>query len=320
MKTLKIGNIKLKNPLFLAPMVDVTNLPYRLICRKAGASMAYTEMLYISQILHENSHTKNLMKTSKEDKPIGIQITGNSVEEFKKVIPYLKEYDLVDINCGCPSIKITGNQAGSYLLKNPDKIASIIKILKSANLTVTAKIRLGFKENNVLKVARAIEKAGADALTLHARLAIHGRSIPADWNQIKKVKQSLGIPVIGNGDIFNGKDAEEMLEIADGAMLARAAIGDPLVFQRILKYLKTKKEPEFNFKQSIKQFQLYLRLAKEYNLIDVPRIKYLGSNFIRNIQGAAKLRNQLMHLNSFEEIEEFYQKNITYNNVFTSES
>lgn len=305
MKSLKIGNIKLKNPLFLAPMVDVTDLPYRLICRKAGASMAYTEMLYISQILHENPHTKNLMKTSKEDKPIGIQITGNSVEEFKKAIPYLRKYDLVDINCGCPSIKITENQAGSYLLKKPDKIASMIKTLKKADLTITAKIRLGFKTNNVLKLSKTIEKAGADALTLHARLAIHGRSIPANWDWIKKVKKQIGIPLIGNGDIFNGKDAEEMLEIADGAMLARVAIGDPLIFQRIIRYLKTKKEPQFNFKKNIKQFQLYLKSAKKYNLIDIPRIKYLGSNFIKNSHGAAKLRNQLMHLNSFDEIEKF---------------
>lgn len=308
MKSLKIGSIKLKNPLFLAPMVDVTDLPYRLICRKAGAAMAYTEMIYISAILHKNPKTQNLMKTSKEDSPIGIQITGNSINEFKKVIPHLKPYNLVDINCGCPSIRITGNQAGSYLLKNPNKISSIIKILKQADLTVTAKIRLGFKTNNVLKVSKTIEKAGADALTVHARLAVDGRSVPAQWNWIKKVKQSLGIPVIGNGDIFNEKDAEKMLEIADGAMLARSAIGDPLIFKRTLKYLETKREPQFNFKQNIKSFQKYLKLAKKYNLIDIPRIKYLGSNFIKNTQGAAKLRNQLMQLKTFEEIESFVKR------------
>ncbi len=254
MKSLKIGNIKLKNPLFLAPMVEVTDLPYRLICRKAGAAMAYTEMFYISQILHENKKTQNLMKTSKKDKPIGIQITGNTPEEFRKVIPYVKPYSLIDINCGCPSLTITGNQAGSYLLKHPEKISQMIKILKEADLTVTAKIRLGFKKNNVLKVSKAIEKAGADALTLHARLATHGRSIPANWKWIKKVKKSIGIPLIGNGDIFTGPDVEKMLEITDGAMLARAVIGDPLIFTRILKYLKTKKEPLFNFKKNIKSF------------------------------------------------------------------
>jgi len=303
MKSLKIGNIKLKNPLFLAPMVNVTDLPYRLICRKTGAAMAYTEMIYISAILHKNTKTQNLMKTSKEDSPIGIQITGNSINEFKKVTPHLKPYNLVDINCGCPSIRITGNQAGSYLLKYPEKISKMIKILKQADLTVTAKIRLGFKTNNVLKVSKAIEKAGADALTLHPRLAIQGSSIPAQWEWIKKVKNSIGIPIIGSGDIFNGKDAEKMLEIADGAMLARSAIGDPLIFQRILKYLKTKKESEFNFKQNIKRLQEYLKLAKEHNLIDIPRIKYLGSNFIKNTRGASKMRNRLMQLRTFEEIE-----------------
>jgi len=305
MKSLKIGNIKLKNPLFLAPMVEVTDLPYRLICRKAGAAMAYTEMFYISQILHENKKTQNLMKTSKKDKPIGIQITGNTPEEFRKVIPYVKPYSLIDINCGCPSLTITGNQAGSYLLKHPEKISQMIKILKEADLTVTAKIRLGFKKNNVLKVSKAIEKAGADALTLHARLATHGRSIPANWKWIKKVKKSIGIPLIGNGDIFTGPDVEKMLEITDGAMLARAVIGDPLIFTRILKYLKTKKEPLFNFKKNIKSFQEYLKLAKKYNLIDIPRIKYLGSNFIKNTQGASKIRNKLMQLKSFEEVESF---------------
>ena len=305
MKPLTIGNIKLKNPILLSPMVDVTDLPYRLICRKAGASMAYTEMLYISAILHENKKTKDLMKTSKEDSPIGIQITGNSIEEFNKVIPHVQNYNLVDLNCGCPSLKITGNQAGSYLLKHPEKIGKMIKILKNANLTVTAKIRLGFKKNNVIRVAKEIEKAGADALTLHARLAIHGRSIPADWNWIKKVKSQTGIPIIGNGDIFNGKDAEKMLEIADGAMIARAAIGDPLIFKRILYYLKIKKELKLNFKQNIEYLKLYLKLAKKQNLIDIPRIKYISSNFIKNIPQASKLRQNFMQLKSFDEITEF---------------
>ena len=198
LKSLKIGKLKLKHPIILAPMVDVTDLPYRLICKKAGASLAYTEMLYISAIIHENEKTKKLMKTIPSEKPVGIQITGNSPEEFKKAIPYLKNYSLVDINCGCPSLRITGNQAGSYLLKNPEKISEIIKILKSAGLTVTAKIRLGFDKNEAVKIAKTIEKAGADAITVHARLAIHGNEVPADWEQIKNVKKAVKIPVIGN--------------------------------------------------------------------------------------------------------------------------
>jgi len=151
---MKIGKLKLKNRLFLSPMVDVTDLPYRLICKDAG--MRYTEMLYIDAILHDNPKTKRLMKTSREDKPVGLQITGNSVKEFDEFVKSgkWKPYDLIDLNCGCPSLRITGNEAGSYLLKNPGKIGEMIRILKKTGKPVSVKIRLGFKKNNVLEVAR----------------------------------------------------------------------------------------------------------------------------------------------------------------------
>jgi tRNA-dihydrouridine synthase B len=307
MKQLVINNLKLKNPILLAPMVDITDLPYRLICRKFGCSLAYTEMLYISAILHENQKTKNLMRSSPEDKPLGIQITGNSINEFKKVVPYLKKYDLTDLNCGCPSIRITGNQAGSYLLKNPGKISEMIKILKSKDLTVSAKIRLGYKKNNVIKIAKTIEKAGADALTLHPRLATQGKSIPADHRYTKKLKSILSIPLIANGDIFTPKKAESLLDFADGIMIARGAIGNPLIFKQILHYLRTKKHLSLSSeqiqKQNINQFQEYLQLTEKHNLIDINRIKYLGSNFIKSFHNAPKLRQQLMHLKTLEEIK-----------------
>lgn len=310
MKTFKIGNIKLKNPLFLSPMVEVTDLPYRLICRKAGAAMAYTEMLYIDAILHENKKTTSLMKTSKEDTPVGLQVTGNTEKEFDRLIPYLKPFDLVDINCGCPSVKLIGSQAGSFLLKNPDKIAAMIKILKKGDIPVTAKIRLGFSENNVVEIAKKIEKAGADALTVHARLATHGRDVPADWKWIKKVKDNIGIPVIGNGDIVTGKNAAEMLDMADGAMIGRGAIGDPYVFDRILHYLKTGKEKEFDFKKNIEAFEEYLELSKKHDMIDIGRTKYIGSNFLRNVKGASSLRAKFMTLKTYEDITTFV-KNIS---------
>ena len=309
MKQLKIGDIKLKNRLFLSPMVDVTDLVYRMLCRKAGAAMAYTEMLYIDAILHENEKTKKLMKTSKEDKPIGLQVTGNSEKEFEKLIPYLKPFDLVDINCGCPSIKLVGNQAGSFLLNRPDKIGRMIEILKTSGKSVTAKVRLGFKENNVIEIAKKIEKAGADALTVHARLAIHGRSVPADWKWIKKVKENIGIPVIGNGDVFNGKQAAEMLDIADGVMIARGAIGDPLIFKRVLKYLRTGKEENIDYEKNVLLFDEYLKLVKKYDVIDIGRMKYIGTSFIRGFEGASKFRNDFMKLKTYEEIRKF-MKNV----------
>ncbi len=312
MKPLKIGNLKLKNPLFLSPMVDVTDLPYRLICRKAGVAMTYTPMLYIDAILHKNKATTDLMKTSEKDRPVGLQVTGDSQKEFKDLGPHLKDFDLVDINCGCPSIRITGTKAGSYLLLHPEKIAGMIKILKSEKVNeeeipVTAKIRLGFNKNNVMEVAKSVEKAGADAITLHARLATQGGKTPADWKWIKKIKDNLGIPVIGNGDVINGPKAEEMLDIADGVMVARAAIGDPYVFERILRYLKTGKEPEFDYKKNILAFKEYIELSKKHKTLNIQRIKYLGSNFIRNVEGAAKVRDQLMKLREIEEIEKLVE-------------
>lgn len=303
-KPVVIGKLKIKNPLFLAPMVDVTDLPYRIICRK-NIGMAYTEMLYVDAIIHENRKTKRLMKTNAEDRPIGIQITGSNIEHFKKAIPYLKSYDLVDLNCGCPSSRIVGNEAGSYLLNNPEKIAEIIKLLKKSGLVVTAKIRLGFKNNSAIEIAKIIEEAGADAITVHARLAVQGNDVPADWKWIKKVKNAVKIPVIGNGDILNGKQAKEMLSICDGVMIGRGAIGDPLIFSRILKYLETGIEEEFDFIENIKLFKEYLKICDENRMIDIARIKYIGTKFIRNVNGAAKLRQKIMGLKSFEEICKF---------------
>lgn len=313
MKPLKIGDLKLKNKLFLAPMVDITDLPYRLVCRKAGnagCGMAYTEMVYIDALLHENMQTMRMISTAKGDSPLGLQITGNDPSAFKSLRPYLSRFDLVDINCGCPSTKLIGNEAGSFLLSRPREISKIIKILKSnkvnpGGIPITAKIRLGFRENNVLSVAKAVEKAGADAITVHARLAIRGYKTPADWKWIEKVKKHSGIPIIGNGDIFTGEDAKRMLEIADGAMLGRAAIGDPLVFSRILHYLKTGKEKEVNFNKGMKELQRYIDLSKKHDMVNLQRIKHIGSHFIRNVRGAAKLRSELMQLGDLKKTERF---------------
>ncbi len=305
LKPLKISNLNLKNPLLLAPMLKVTDLPYRLLCRKAGASLAYTEMLNAQAILHENIKTNRMMSTIKEDSPLGIQITGNNISDFRELISYLKNYDLVDLNCSCPSDKIINNNSGSFLLNNPKKIVEIIKLLKSAGLTVTAKIRLGFKKNNVLEMAKAIEEAGADAITIHARLASQGYDVPTDWKWIAKVKKEVKIPVIGNGDVFTPKDAEKMLKIADAAMIGRAALGNPLIFSRILYYLKTGKEKSSDFKANLDCFKDYLSLSQKYDLVDISKIKYLGCNFIKGIEGAAKLREGLMQLKTFEEIRDF---------------
>lgn len=310
MKSLKIGRLKIESPLILAPMVDITNLPYRLVCRKAGCSLAFTEMINVPAIIHENEKTKKMMLTRKEDSPLGIQITGNNLKDFEKVLPYLKDYNLVDLNCGCPSERITDNDSGSCLLNTPDKIAKIIKILKKSGIPVTAKIRLGFKKNNSLEIAKVIEKAGADAITVHPRLAKEGYDVPADWKEIAKIKKALKIPVIGNGDVLNPEKAKEMLEQTgcDAVMIARGAIGDPLIFERTLDYLKTGELKQPDFKKNIKSFNEYLKLSEKYGFDDIAIIKHLGTKFIKGIQNAGKMRNELMQFKSFNEIKNFFAK------------
>lgn len=301
---MNIGTLKLKNNLFLAPMVDVTDLPYRLLCTEAG--MKYTEMLYVDAILHENPKTEQLMDIDPKDGPVGIQITGNNEEEFERFVASKKwkKFDLIDLNCGCPSTRITGNEAGSFLLNSPEKIANIVRILKKTKKPVTVKIRLGFKKNNVLKVARVIEDAGADALTVHVRLATHGRDVPADWKWFAKIRKEISIPFIGNGDVFSGKDAAEVLKVCDGVMIARGAIGDPTIFGRVLHYLKTGEEQELDVEENLKLYKKYLRLEKKYfgDSVDIGRVKYLGGKFLRGFRGAGEARQKLMSCKNISEI------------------
>ena len=308
---IRIGSFKLKNRLFLAPMVDVTDCAVRLLCREQGAAMAYTEMIYTNAIMHENLPTKKLMTIGgKLDRPLGLQVTGNTVEDFRKLskLSILQEYDLVDINCGCPSVKIVGSEAGSFLLKDPDKIASMIRVLKDSGLTVTAKIRLGYKLNNVMEISKKIDSAGADLLTIHARTSEQRNSEPADWSWISKVKREIGIPLVGNGGVVDGKTASEMLEIADGAMVASAAIGNPFVFREILRFIRTGKENEITQKERVNSFLEYVKLSEKHKVFDMGRAKHLGGNFLNGFSGASKARAQLMSVKTQEELISFIQK------------
>jgi len=184
-------------------------------------------------------------------------------------------------------------------------------MLKKKGLIVSAKIRLGFKKNNVLEIAKMIEKAGADAISVHPRLASQGYNVPADWKWIKKVKDNVKIPVIGNGDVLSPEAAREMLETTgcNAIMIARGAIGDPLIFERILYYLKTGKKKEFSFKDNIKCFREYLKLSEKYHLTEsnIANIRHLGAKFLKGFEGASRKRAELMSLKTFGEIKGFFE-------------
>jgi len=200
---MKIGNLKLKNRLLLAPLADVTDVAYRLLCKKYGASLVYTEMIHAEALARKNKNSYELVKHCDEERPVGIQLAVNDIKHLDKIIPILEEFDLVDINCGCPVPRITNNNLGSALLDDVDKVCEIIKFLKNKlDIPVTVKIRLGRKKINVLETSKKIEDAGVDAITIHARTAIVRYKIGADWEWIKKVKDKSNIPIIGNGDVF----------------------------------------------------------------------------------------------------------------------
>ena len=312
MKPLIIGNVKLVNPFLLAPMVDVTDSSFRQLCREAGASLSFTEMVYVNSLVNDNDFTKRLIKKYKGEKPVGIQVAGSSVEQFKKALPFLRNFDVVDINCGCPSNRIIGGKAGSYLLNTPEKIAEIVNYLKSEGLVVTVKIRLGFFKNNVLEIAKIIEDAGADALTIHARLAKDGNDVKADWLEIKKVKDYLKIPVIGNGDVVEGKSAKKLLEFCDGVMIARASLGNPLVFRNIIHYFETGKEITTTSEERISQMKKYLLNVEKNGVLSFERVKHVCNYFINGFPGASKMRNDFNKIKTISELKSFVD------NIFVS--
>ena len=226
---MKIGNLELENNIFLAPMAGITDLPFRLICKKNGAGLVYTEMVSAKALLYGDEKTKLLLKTCKEEHPLAVQIFGSDLDAIAYASKYVSKIgEIVDINMGYPAPKIVKNGDGSKLLLNLDLVEKIVKTaVENASVPVTVKIRLGWDSENIVAVeaSKIIEKAGASAITVHGRTRSQYYSGQADWNMIKKVKESVSIPVIGNGDIRSGRDAKKALEQSNvDAIMVRKSI------------------------------------------------------------------------------------------------
>ena len=269
----KIKDVLIPNRLVLAPMAGISNTSFRKIVKLMGAGLIYAEMVSSNALVYGNQKTLELLKMSDEERPIAEQIFGSDVSTFVASAKIVEEHmhpDIIDINMGCPVPKVALKaQAGSALLKNPKKIGEIVaSVVAAVSVPVTVKIRSGWNEEhiNACEVAKICEQAGASAIAIHARTRHQGYSGLADWNIIKQVKESVSIPVIGNGDVTSKEKALEMLEFTgcDAVMIGRAAIGNPWIFKECQEYIENGKViPKPTNKEKLDMIRYHYNLLKE---------------------------------------------------------